>query len=217
MPILSVMRIICPTSQALFQAFGPFSWSPLPLCQFPLCPQFAPIPVLLGPLMLESHKLEFVFCQVELFSCRHWQRQLSCWHYQWTVHVLVNERHSSSDVLLFQWTSIACNPQDGLILKRRVSLSPCIVSPLLHLFWKHTILLEVNKILRWVPRHHHPWTCQEPFYSFPEYLKNGFVENSMCQIFPEHLLWRLCKNLPFLLHTLVNLYQSSEVYSRLRT
>jgi len=39
----------------------------------PVCPS---IPVLLGPLMLKSHKLEFVFRQVELFSCRHWQREL---------------------------------------------------------------------------------------------------------------------------------------------
>jgi len=65
MPILSVKRIKCPTSQVLFQAFGPFSWSPLPVSLM-----FAPSPALLGPLMLESHKLEFVFCQVELFSCR---------------------------------------------------------------------------------------------------------------------------------------------------
>ena len=26
--------------------------------------------------MLEIHKLEFVFLLVELFSCRHWQREL---------------------------------------------------------------------------------------------------------------------------------------------
>jgi len=189
-------------------------FAPLPVSlMFPVCPS---ILVLLGPLMLESHKLRYLFCQVKIFSCRHWQRERSCWHSQWTVHVLVNEWHSSFDVLLFQWTSTACNPQDGLILKRRVSLSPCIVSPLLHLFWKHTILLEVHKILRWFPRHIHPWTCQEPFCSFSEFLKNGFMENSRCQIFPEHFLWCLCKKLPFLLHTLVNLYQSSEVYSHLR-
>jgi len=44
MPILSVKHIIkmLLTSQALFQAFGPFSRSPLPHCQFPSCPQFAP-------------------------------------------------------------------------------------------------------------------------------------------------------------------------------
>ena len=54
------------TSQALFQAFGPFNRSPLPLCPFPSWPQFAPnVPGLLGPLMLESHKLEFVFCLVD--------------------------------------------------------------------------------------------------------------------------------------------------------
>ena len=54
------------------------------------------------------------------------------------------------------------------------------------------------------------------FCSFSEFLKNGFVENSRCQIFPEHLFWCLCKNLPCLLHTLVNLYQSWKVYSCLR-
>ena len=61
MPILSVKRIIkMPlTSQAFFQTFGPFSRNPLPLCQFPSCPQYAPkcVPVLPRPLMLESHKL----------------------------------------------------------------------------------------------------------------------------------------------------------------
>ena len=180
----------------------------------PVCPPVCSRPP--KPPLLESHMLEFVFWLVELFSYHHWQRGLFYLQFLWTVHVLVNEWHSSFDVLIFQWTSIAGNPQDGVILKRRVSLPPCIVSPLLHFLWKHTILLEVHKILRWFPHHIHPWTCQEPFCSFSEFLKNGFVENSRCQIFPEHLLWCLCKNLLFLLHTLVNLYQSSEVYSCLR-
>ena len=213
MPILSVKRIICPTSQALFQGFGPFSWSPLPLCQFPSCPQFAPIPVLLGPFMIESHKLEFVFCQVELFSYRHWQRGRSCWHSQWTVHVLVNEWHSSFDVLLFQWTSTACNPQNGLILKRRISLPPYIVSLLLHLFWKHTILLVVHKILD-----------DFPATFILEHARNLFVhsQNSWrivlwkirgVKSFPNIFSDVFVKTFRFLLHTLVNLYQSSEVYS----
>jgi len=212
MPILSVKRIICPTSQALFQGFGPFSWSPLPLCQFPSCPQFAPIPVLLGPFMIESHKLEFVFCQVELFSYRHWQRGRSCWHSQWTVHVLVNEWHSSFDVLLFQWTSTACNPQNGLILKRRISLPPYIVSLLLHLFWKHTILLVVHKILD-----------DFPATFILEHARNLFVHSQNSW---RIVLWKIrgVKSFPnifsdvfvkifrFLLYTLVNLHQSSEVY-----
>jgi len=56
------------------KTFAPLPVSMSPAC--PSCPQFAPIPMLLGHLMLESYKLRYLFCQVELFSCRHWQREL---------------------------------------------------------------------------------------------------------------------------------------------
>ena len=78
MPILSVKRIInAPNVTSTLSGLWPVQlkpFAPLPVSLMsPVCPS---VPVLLGPLMLESHKLEFVFCQVELFSCHHWQRGL---------------------------------------------------------------------------------------------------------------------------------------------
>jgi len=51
--------------------------------------------------MLESHKLEFVFSQVELFSCHHWQRGLFYSLVLWRDCVDDFEWHSSSSTLLF--------------------------------------------------------------------------------------------------------------------
>ena len=78
MPILSVKRIInAPNVTSTLPGLWPVQlkpFAPLPVSLMsPVCPS---IPVLLGPLMLESRKLRYLFCQVELFSCRHWQIEL---------------------------------------------------------------------------------------------------------------------------------------------
>jgi len=82
MPILSVKHIInAPNVTSTRPGLWPVQLKPFPplpgSLMSPVCPS---IPVLLGPLMLKSHKLEFVFRQVELFSCRHWQRAISGIH-----------------------------------------------------------------------------------------------------------------------------------------
>ena len=69
MPIFSVKRIIMPlrhkhSSRPLARSAEALS----PFASFPHVPSFPSIPVLLGPLMLESHKLRYLFCQAELFS-----------------------------------------------------------------------------------------------------------------------------------------------------
>jgi len=65
---------------SIFPLDPSFPWGPLDLCQA------SPDPQGVSP---QKPKLGFLFCQVELFFCRHWQRERSCWHSQWTVHVLV--------------------------------------------------------------------------------------------------------------------------------
>ena len=64
MPILSVKRIInAPNVTSTLPGLWPVQlkpFAPLPVSLMsPVCPS---IPVLLGPLMLESHKLRYLFC-----------------------------------------------------------------------------------------------------------------------------------------------------------
>jgi len=77
MPILSDKRIIMPHATSTLPGLWPVQLKPFaPLPVSLMSPVCYSIPVLLGPLMLESRKLRYLFCQVELFSCRHWQREL---------------------------------------------------------------------------------------------------------------------------------------------
>ena len=71
-----------PNVTSTLSGLWPVQLKPLTFASFPHFPPFplvsSSVPVLLRPLMLESHKLEFVFCLVELFSYHHWQRGRSC-------------------------------------------------------------------------------------------------------------------------------------------